>query len=59
MDFLKSMTQILKNNYEKQDNKKLKSDTIEIIFVISNQYLIPEYKKTIHRKKKTIKYNND
>ena len=60
MDFMKSMTQILKDNHEKQGNNKLTADTIEIIFVISNQYFITEYKKTIHRKnKKTIKYRND
>jgi len=60
MDFMNSIAQILKVNHEKQENNKLKSDTREIIFVISNQYLIPEYKKTIHRKnKKTIKYIND
>lgn len=59
MDFLISISEIMKENHEKQTEDE-KKEPVEIIFVISNQYLIPEYKKTITRNfKKNIKYIND
>ena len=48
MDFISSIARIMEQNYEKQSTENRES--VEIRFVISNQYLIPEYKKTINRK---------